>query len=148
MKHTYRDTCPHVFILHVFRGWHGIRSRRLWRWVKAGLAAEVAGIATETVDVGPSGVVRHPPCLWVERVLLVYVIVLFVPGRKLYTRHRQRRTQRVHALTLCRSARRAVRNGIRGSLGADLLPNCVHIWKVAHSTPERAQAASRENKER
>ena len=48
--------------------------------MKAGLAAKAAGIATETVDVGPSGVVGHPPGLGVERILLVYVIILFVPG--------------------------------------------------------------------
>lgn len=50
--------------------------------MKAGLAADAAGIATETVDVGPSGVVGQPPRLRVERVLLVYVVVLFVPGGK------------------------------------------------------------------
>lgn len=48
--------------------------------MKAGLAVKAAGIATETVDVGPSGVVGHPPRLGVERVLLIYVVILFVPG--------------------------------------------------------------------
>lgn len=48
--------------------------------MKAGLAAEAAGIATKTVDVGPSGVVGYPSRLGVERVLFIYVIVLFVPG--------------------------------------------------------------------
>lgn len=46
----------------------------------AGLAVEAAGEAAETVDVGPPGVVGYPPCLGVERVLLVDVVVLSVPG--------------------------------------------------------------------
>lgn len=69
----------YLSILHVFRWWHGISSR-LWRWMKAGLAAKTAGIATETVDVGPSGVIGYPPRLRVERVLLIYVIIFFIPG--------------------------------------------------------------------
>lgn len=48
--------------------------------MKTGLAAKAAGIATETVDVGPSGVVGHSSCLRIEWVLLIYVIILFVPG--------------------------------------------------------------------
>lgn len=71
--------CHHLLILHVFRRRHDIRSR-LWRWMKAGLAAEAAGIATETVDVGPSGVVGYPSRLGVEWVLFIYVIILFIPG--------------------------------------------------------------------
>lgn len=96
--------------LHVFRRWYDIRSR-LQRWLKAGLATEAARIATETVDVGPSGVVGYPPCLGVERVLLIDVIILFVSGLKWDT-HTHTRVQtktdreRVHALTLCRSALR------------------------------------------
>lgn len=48
--------------------------------MKAGHAAQAARVAAETVDVGPSGVVGHPPCVRVERVLLVDVVILFVPG--------------------------------------------------------------------
>lgn len=48
--------------------------------MEAGLATKAAGIATETVDVGPSGVVGYPPRLGVERVLFIYVVILFVPG--------------------------------------------------------------------
>lgn len=79
MKHRDTDSCHFSFILHVFRWWQGIRSR-LWRWMKAGLAAKTAGITTETVDVGPSWVIGHPPCLRVEWVLLIYVIIFFIPG--------------------------------------------------------------------
>lgn len=46
----------------------------------AGLAVEAAGEAAETVDVGPSGVVGNPPGFGVERVLLVDVVILSVPG--------------------------------------------------------------------
>lgn len=73
--------CHHLLILHVFRRRNDIRSR-LRRWMKAGLATETAGIATETVDVRPSGVVGHPACLGVERVLLIYVVILSVPEWK------------------------------------------------------------------
>lgn len=64
--------------------------------------------------------------------------------------HVQRKTERerVHALTLCRSALQAVYNGLRGLPGANLLPISVHTLKIAHSMTESAQAASRENKER
>lgn len=48
--------------------------------MEAGLATEAARKATETVDVGPSGVVGYSPRLGVERVLFVYVVKLFVPG--------------------------------------------------------------------
>lgn len=48
--------------------------------MKVGLATEAARIATETVDVGPSGVEGYPPSLGVERVLLIYVIILSVSG--------------------------------------------------------------------
>lgn len=139
----------YLCILHVLRRWCGIRGR-LWWWLKAGLAAKAAGIATETMDVGPSGVVGYSPCLRIERVLLIYVIILFVPGWKWYTHTQQKKTEttRVHALTLSRRALRAVCNGIRGLLGADLLPINVHTRKVAHSMAESAQADSRENKER
>lgn len=51
----------------------------MWRLV-AGLAVQAAGEAAETVDVGPPGVVGYAPGLGVERVLLVDVIVLSVPG--------------------------------------------------------------------
>lgn len=44
----------------------------------ASVAIEAARIATETVDVGPSGVVGYPSGLRVERVLFVYVVILFV----------------------------------------------------------------------
>lgn len=144
-----RCKCHHLCILHVFRRWCSIRGR-LGRWLKAGLAAKATGIATETVDVGPSGVVGYPPCLRVERVLLIYVVILFVPGWKWYTHTQQKKTgtKRVHALTLSRSALQTVCNGIRGLLGADLLPISVHTWKIAHSMAESAQADSRENKER
>lgn len=49
-------------------------------WLVAGLAVEATGEAAETVDVGPPGVVGYPPGLGVERVLLVDVVVLSVPG--------------------------------------------------------------------
>ncbi len=48
--------------------------------MKAGQATEAACKATETVDVGPSGVVGYPPRCGVERVLFVDVVKLFVPG--------------------------------------------------------------------
>lgn len=70
--------CHQPLILHVFRRLYDIRSR-LRRWMEAGLATEAAGIATETVDVGPSGVVGYPPGLGIEGVVLVYVVILFVP---------------------------------------------------------------------
>lgn len=71
--------CHHLFILHVFWRWYDIRSR-LWWWMKAGLATKAAGIATETVDVGPSRVVGYPARLGVEWVLFIYVIILLIPG--------------------------------------------------------------------
>lgn len=61
--------------------------------MKAGLATEAARIATETVDVGPSGVVGYPPCLGVEWVLLIDVIILFVSGLKWDT-HTHMRTDK------------------------------------------------------
>lgn len=48
--------------------------------MKAGLAAKACGIATETVRVGPSGVIGYPTSLGVEWILLIYVIVLFFPA--------------------------------------------------------------------
>lgn len=48
--------------------------------MQAGLAPEAAGKTTETVDVGPSGVVGHSPRFGVEWILLVYVIKHFVSG--------------------------------------------------------------------
>lgn len=60
--------------------------------MKAGLATEAAVIATETVDVGPSGVVGHPPRLGVERVILIYVVIFFVPGWKWDTQHTNKDT--------------------------------------------------------
>lgn len=46
----------------------------------AGLAVEAAGEAAEAVDVGPPGVVGYAPGFRVERVLLVDVVVLSIPG--------------------------------------------------------------------
>lgn len=46
----------------------------------AGLAVEAAGEAAEAVDVGPPGVVGYAPGFGVERVLLVDVVVLSIPG--------------------------------------------------------------------
>lgn len=72
--------------------------------MEAGLATKTACIATETVDVGPSGVVGYPPCFRVEGVLFIYVIILFVSGLKRDTHVNKTEVGRVHALTLHWSA--------------------------------------------
>lgn len=67
-------------VLHVFWRRHDVGGGLVvWRLV-AGLAVQAAGEAAETVDVGPPGVVGYAPGLGVERVLLVDVVVLSVPG--------------------------------------------------------------------
>lgn len=138
----------HLCILHVFRWGCSVGDRR-GRWLEAGLAAKATGVATETVDVGSSGIVGHSPGLGVERVLLIYVVIVFISGlKKEKETQRKTETKRVHALTLSRRALQTVRNGIRGLLGADLLPIRLHTRKIAHSIAESAQADSRENKER
>lgn len=85
-------------ILHVFRRRYDIRSG-LQRWVMAALAIEAARIATETVDVGPSGVVGYPSGLRVERVLFVYVVILFVSGEG-HTDREIKRDKSAHINTL------------------------------------------------
>lgn len=66
--------------LHIFWRLYGRIRLRLRRWMKAGLAAKAADVAAETVRVGPSGVKRQPARLWVERVFLIDVVVLLLPG--------------------------------------------------------------------
>lgn len=65
--------------------------------MKVGLAAEAAGKTTETVDVGPSGVVRRPAGLWVEGVLLIYVVVLLLPVSRWWWEHISQRGSRERA---------------------------------------------------
>lgn len=69
-----------VVVSHVFRRRHDVGGGLVVGRLVAGLAVQAAGEAAETVDVGPPGVVRYPPGLGVERVLLVDVVVLSVPG--------------------------------------------------------------------
>lgn len=87
--------------------------------------------------MGPPHLCHHTLCPWMK------VVHPHTTEKKKKTE-----TKRVRALTLSRSALRAVCNGIRGLLGADLLPISVHTRKVAHSMAQSAQADSRENKER
>lgn len=75
--HKHFCTPEKSLLLHVLRSRHDIRGS-LRRWMKSSLAPEAAGVAAETVDVGPPWVVGHPPSSRVERVLLVYVVIFFV----------------------------------------------------------------------
>lgn len=117
--------------------------------MKARLAAKAADVATETVCVGSSWVKRQPTRLGVERVFLVYVVVLFFPGSELNI---QAKTQKYREETegghLAEVHVGQYAMGLKGSLGADLLPINVHSRKITHSMAECAQAVRRENKER
>lgn len=83
----------------------------MWRLV-AGLAVQAAGEAAETVDVGPPGVVGYPPGLGVERVLLVDVVVLAVPGGRCggWGGGGAGRREEEEESTLCSGESRAQRN--------------------------------------
>lgn len=60
---------------HVLRHW-GIGDSRSRR-VQAVLAAQTAAVAAEAVQVSVGGVLRaYPPGPWIERVLLIYVIII------------------------------------------------------------------------
>lgn len=49
--------------------------------MQAGLAPQAAAVAAETVQGSPRGVVGgHAPGLWVEGVVLIYVVIVSVPG--------------------------------------------------------------------
>lgn len=62
-------------VVHVLRHW-GIGDSRSRR-VQAALAAYTAAVAAEAVQVSVVGVLRaYPPGPWIERVLLIYVIVI------------------------------------------------------------------------
>ena len=61
--------------------------------MQAGLAAHAAAVAAEAVDVGPAGVVGHAARLGVERILLVYVIIVPVPGEGGTRTHTQTHNQ-------------------------------------------------------